>query len=94
MDDAQILNAPNGVLTYSGTSAVIKEGLEILIPNGDSSYVVKIEADIANTINIANGTYVFVIHSANTAPTLGFWLASDVAKVKTLSQRPTPATGK
>ena len=68
-----ILEAPNGVATYSGDTITIKQGLKVLIPNGrnEDKTLKNIEYTVPEdkTINytgVGNNTYDFTLLYSNT----------------------------
>lgn len=83
LDQSQITNcileAPNGVATYSGSTFTVKQGLKVLIPNGrnEDKTLKNIEYTVPKdiTINYAgvgNSTYNFTLLYGNT----GDWAIS------------------
>lgn len=92
-----ILEAPNGVATYSGNILTVKQGLKVLIPNGRNAdgtlknIEYTLENDITKTVTT---TYehqnVFFIKNDGICYTFG---SESIAFFNKLADRPTPATG-
>ena len=91
-----ILEAPNGVATYSGSTLTIKAGLKVLIPNGRNAdgtlknIEYTLENDSTKTISSTYEHQSFVfIKNDGTCFTYG---TESIAFYNKLADRPTPAT--
>ena len=91
-----ILEAPNGVATYSGSTLTIKAGLKVLIPNGRNAdgtlknieYTLENDSTKTVTTTYEHRSFVF-IKNDGTCFTYG---TESIAFYNKLADRPTPAT--
>lgn len=92
-----ILEAPNGVATYSGDTLTVKQGLKVLIPNGRNAdgTLKNIEYTLENNVTKTTTTTYehqdfFFIKNDGTCYTFGFESTTSYDK---LADRPAPSTG-
>ena len=92
-----ILEAPNGVLTYSGNTITAKQGLKVLIPNGRNTdgtlnnIEYTLENDITKTVTTTYEHQDFIfIKNNGTCFTYG---SESIDFYNKLADRPAPATG-
>lgn len=93
-----IMEAPNGVATYSGTTLTVKSGLKVLISNGRNSdgtlnnIEYTLNTDKMLTLSNANdGNYGLEIDSNGN---IGYNTFSSYNYIESYSDLPTPKTGK
>ena len=83
LDQSQITNcileAPNGVATYSGSTITVKQGLKFLIPNGRNAdkTLNNIETILPNDISrdvgtSSNGTYIALVNNTEEVYTIDY----------------------